>query len=59
MQSWILFTLVAVVFQTLRFMLQKHLASAALSPSGATFARFLWSAPVVWGVWLEIGRAHV
>ncbi len=44
---WIVVTLAAAFFQTLRFMLQKHLATATLSASGATFARFLFSAPLV------------
>ncbi|PJE30802.1 EamA-like transporter family protein [Pseudooceanicola antarcticus] len=48
MTPWIAFTLAAVVFQTVRFMLQKQLASSGLSPAGATFARFLWAAPLVW-----------
>ena len=51
MSLWIPVTLAAVVFQTARFMLQKHLAGAGLSAGGATFARFLWSAPLVWLAW--------
>ena len=47
MQAWIILSLAAAGFQTLRFMLQKHLATAALSPGGATWARFLYSAPLV------------
>lgn len=47
MSLWILATLAAATFQTARFMLQKRLASGALSASGATFARFLFSAPFV------------
>ncbi len=47
MDLWIIATLVAAFFQTLRFMLQKQLAAAALSASGATFARFVYSAPVL------------
>ncbi|NIZ10131.1 DMT family transporter [Pseudooceanicola sp. HF7] len=57
MSQWILFTLAAVVFQTGRFMLQKHLSGTGLSPSGATFARFLWSAPLVWAALLASGLA--
>lgn len=48
MSPWIAFTLAAVVFQTARFMLQKQLSASGLSPAGATFARFLWAAPLVW-----------
>lgn len=44
---WILVTLAAAVFQTGRFMLQKHLATATLSAAGATFSRFLYSAPFI------------
>ncbi|MCA0920119.1 DMT family transporter [Pseudooceanicola nanhaiensis] len=47
MPSWIWFTLGAVSFQTVRFMLQKQLSQVALGAGGATFARFLYSAPVV------------
>ncbi|WP_370282546.1 EamA family transporter [Pseudooceanicola sp.] len=47
MEPWVLLTFGAVVFQTARFMLQKQLSAAALSASGATFARFLYSAPLV------------
>ena len=46
--TWILFSLAAVVFQTARFMLQKVLANTGLSAAGATFARFVYSAPAVW-----------
>ncbi|MBR9765665.1 MAG: DMT family transporter [Rhodobacteraceae bacterium] len=57
MSAWILFTLAAVVFQTARFMLQKQLAATGLSPAGATFARFLWAAPLVWLVYALQGPA--
>jgi drug/metabolite transporter (DMT)-like permease len=46
---WILVTLAAAIFQTARFMLQKYLATAALSAAGATFSRFLYSAPFIVG----------
>lgn len=45
---WVLVTFAAAGFQTLRFMVQKVLATATLSPAGATFARFFYSAPLVW-----------
>ena len=48
MESWIFFALAATLFQTARFMLQKVLATGGLSAGGATFARFLYSAPLVW-----------
>ena len=44
---WILVTLAAAAFQTVRFMLQKHLATDRLSAGGATFARFLYSMPFI------------
>ncbi|MFV0335625.1 MAG: EamA/RhaT family transporter [Tropicimonas sp.] len=47
MESWIAATLAAVIFQTARFALQKRLKSAGLSAAGATWARFLWSAPLL------------
>lgn len=47
MSLWIPVTLAAAVFQTLRFMLQKYLSTARLSASGATFARFAYSAPLI------------
>ncbi|KAA9005712.1 DMT family transporter [Histidinibacterium aquaticum] len=47
MEPWIFVTLGAASAQTLRFMLQKRLASGTLTAAGATFARFVWSAPLV------------
>lgn len=47
-ESWVLFALAATAFQTVRFMLQKVLATKDLSAGGATFSRFVYSAPVVW-----------
>ncbi|WP_373635273.1 EamA family transporter [Yoonia sp. SS1-5] len=47
MELWIPITLGAAFAQTLRFMLQKHLKSTQLSTAGATFARFVYSAPLV------------
>ncbi|WP_311136117.1 MULTISPECIES: hypothetical protein [Pseudooceanicola] len=46
--AWIPVTLAAVLFRNGRFMLQKQLAATGLSATGATFARFLWAAPLVW-----------
>jgi len=54
---WILVSLAAAAFQTVRFMLQKYLATATLSAAGATFARFLYSMPFIWvlsGVYLWV-----
>ncbi|MEM7318830.1 MAG: EamA family transporter [Pseudomonadota bacterium] len=47
MTLWIPVTLAAALFQTVRFMLQKSLSAVKLSPAGATFARFLFSAPFI------------
>lgn len=44
---WMIVTLLAAVFQTVRFMLQKVLATSTLSPAGATFSRFIYSAPFI------------
>lgn len=46
-ELWIVVTLLAAAFQTVRFMLQKVLATATLSPAGATFSRFIYSAPFI------------
>lgn len=47
MESWVLFAVAAAAAQTLRFSAQKHLRATRLSTGGATFARFLYSAPLV------------
>jgi len=47
MEPWVLITLLAAAAQTVRFMLQKHLKATRLSTAGATFARFVYSAPLV------------
>lgn len=46
MDAWILLSIMAAAFQTLRFMLQKSLSMGALSAGGSTFARFAYSAPL-------------
>lgn len=50
---WLWLTLAAAFVQNARFMLQKRLSDTGLSAAGATFARFLWSTPVIavllWG----------
>ena len=55
MEAWIIISIAAAAFQTLRFMLQKHLSMGALSAGGATFARFVYSVPFV--VTLAVGYA--
>ncbi len=47
MDYWIPITLAAAFAQSLRFMLQKQLKSTRLSTAGTTFARFVYSAPLV------------
>ncbi len=47
MHLWIFISLAAASFQTVRFMLQKVLTGVSLSPAGATFSRFVYSAPFI------------
>lgn len=47
MKPWIILSISAAAFQTLRFMLQKHLSMGALSVGGATLSRFLYSLPFI------------
>ena len=47
MPLWIPVTLAAAFMQNLRFLLQRHLKVTTLSTAGATWARFLYSAPLV------------
>ncbi len=49
MELWIIATLFAAAFQTLRFALQKMLSTTTLSPAGSTYARFFYAAPLLWG----------
>lgn len=46
MDLWVVITLAASAVQTLRFMLQKRLTSVGLSTGGATYARFVFAAPL-------------
>ena len=47
MELWIPITLLAAVVQTARFGLQRQLKTTKLSSLGATFARYVYSAPLV------------
>ena len=47
MELWLPITIGAATAQPLRFMLQKRLKGRALSTAGATFARFIYSSPLV------------
>jgi drug/metabolite transporter (DMT)-like permease len=46
MALWVPVTFAAAAVQTLRLMLQKRLKAQGLSTGGATFARFVWAAPL-------------
>jgi len=48
MAAWVYVTILAAFSQNLRFMLQKRLHGADLSATGATFARFVYSVPLIW-----------
>ncbi|MBV2358728.1 DMT family transporter [Thalassococcus sp. CAU 1522] len=50
MELWITATIAAAFFQTLRFMLQKVLATGTLSATGSTLARFAYAQPFAWVV---------
>jgi len=50
MEVWIVATLAAAFFQNLRFMLQKVLSATRLTPVGATWSRFIYSAPIILAV---------
>ncbi len=50
MPLWIPITIAAAFSQHLRFMLQKHLKATGLTTAGATFARFLYAAPLAAGL---------
>lgn len=57
MALWIPVTIFAAFAQNLRFMLQRHLKTTKLSTGGATFARFVYSAPLVAVLMLGYGGA--
>ncbi len=48
MELWIVATIAAAFFQTLRFMVQKVLATDRLTATGSTFARFAYAQPGAW-----------
>ncbi|KUF09679.1 DMT family transporter [Pseudoponticoccus marisrubri] len=45
MELWVIASLIAALFQTVRFMLHKILAGSGLSATGSTFARFAYASP--------------
>lgn len=48
MPLWLIASFGAVIFQTLRFMLQKMLTLNGVGALGASFARFVYAAPFLW-----------
>ena len=46
MHIWIIFTVFAAFVQNIRFVLQRNLHHAGMSASSATFARFIFGAPI-------------
>ena len=67
MELWIPITIFAAFAQNLRFMLQKQLKATRLSTGGATFARFVFAAPLaillVWALvavgWRDLPGANL
>ena len=57
MPLWIPVTIFAAFMQNLRFLLQRHLKVTSLSTAGATWARFLYSAPLVAVIVLAVSGA--
>ena len=47
METWVCLSIGAAIFQTLRFILQKFLSDTQLGVDGATFSRFIYSAPIL------------
>ena len=58
MEAWILLSIAAAAFQTLRFMLQKSLSMGTLSAGGATFARFAYAAPFAFALAVGVLAWH-
>ena len=56
MEPWVWITFGAALAQTFRFMLQKHLSTGRLSAAGATFARFVYAAPLAALIALGYGQ---
>lgn len=60
MSLWIIASVCAALAQALRFMMQKSLSLGGISAPGATFARFVYSAPVIFVLlagWLTASAA--
>jgi drug/metabolite transporter (DMT)-like permease len=54
MALWIPISLAAAFVQTLRFLLQRRLKALGLSTGAATFSRFVFAAPLAWGLVLAL-----
>lgn len=50
MALWIPISLAAALIQTVRFLLQRRLKTLGLTTGGATFSRFVFAAPLAWGL---------
>ena len=50
MDLWVIITLAAAAVQTLRLLMQKRLKGLGLSTGGATFSRFFFNAPLIFGL---------
>jgi len=62
MSLWVVAALCAALAQAIRFMLQKQISLGAVSATGATFARFAFSAPLtlaVLALWFGLSEAPV
>lgn len=57
MALWIPISLAAAAVQTLRFLLQRRLKVLGLSTGAATFSRFVFAAPLAWGLVLVLVAA--
>ena len=55
MELWVLFAVLAAAAQTVRIAAQKVLAGGRLTPAAATWARFLFSAPLVAALVISYG----
>lgn len=62
MDLWIVASVAAALFQTVRFMLQKVLSMDVLSTAGSTFARFAYAAPaalVLTAIYVVVTKASL
>ena len=50
MDLWVIITVAAAAVQTLRLLMQKRLKGLGLSTGGATFSRFFFNAPLIFGL---------